>query len=64
MKKTSKKPVCLTDSVIQSLTIINASLKAKGVTPIVVENPIYGCGSCSGWSSGKGVCEGKAINND
>lgn len=44
---------------VNSLMGINASLKAAGVTPNIVVNPIYGCGSCAGWSSGKGVCEGK-----
>lgn len=48
------------ESEINVLKKINASLRQQGVTPISINNPIYGCGSCAMWSSGKGVCEGKA----
>lgn len=61
MKKVLSNSAILTESMVSSLIGINESLKAEGVTPKVVVNPIFGCGSCSGWSSGKGVCEGKTI---
>lgn len=59
MTKVIKNSATLTETMVNSLMGINASLKAAGVTPNIVVNPIYGCGSCAGWSSGKGVCEGK-----
>ena len=60
MKENISNPAILTDSMLCTLSRINDSLKANGVVPQVIVNPIYGCGSCAMWSSGKGVCEGKA----
>lgn len=60
MTKKSTNSAKLEDSVVNSLIEINTTLKQQGITPIAINNPIYGCGSCAMWSSGKGVCEGKA----
>ena len=50
------------EEVISKLKSIHASLKCQGVEPEKYDNGIFGCGSCSGWSSGKGVCEGTCDN--
>lgn len=58
MKKVISSSAALTKNDVKSLKEISVSLRSIGTTPQVIENPIYGCGSCAGWSSGKGVCEG------
>lgn len=60
MKKNLSNSAMLTEDMLCTLSRINDSLKSTGVAPQVIVNPIYGCGSCAMWSSGKGVCEGKA----